>query len=314
MLTIFAIPKAFRGIFDNIQVNAIASWLELKPSPQVILFGDDEGTAELAARLGVDHVPEVDRNSYGTPLMPSVFLKGQTLAKYPLVAYVNSDIILMSDFMKAVQKLADEYGRSNFLGVGRKTVIPISDLIDFGDPDWELKLKERAASEGEHVTYDSDFFVFPRGLYESIPDFAIGRCYWSSWLMFDARRRGVPMIELTDAVLTVESKHDYSHATSTGGAARLFGVEFRLNKAHFKGCSYYTTVNASRLLGPQGFVSSPASRHLLSLWVRSLYWVYFFLKGTSYPYSIPFIYVARWLRAVGLRITARQRQVEKRPV
>ena len=26
-----------------------------------------------------------------------------------------------------------------------------------------------------HVTYDSDFFIFPKGLYDNIPRFAIGR-------------------------------------------------------------------------------------------------------------------------------------------
>jgi len=312
MLTIFAIPKAFKGIFENIQINAITSWLQLDPKPQVILLGDDEGTAEVAARLGVEHVTSVDRNSYGTPLMPAIFQQGQARARYPTVAYVNSDIILLSDFMSAVETLTSEYGTSAFLGVGRKTVIPITELLDYGDPAWESKLRRRAAVEGEHVTYDSDFFVFPKGLYEAIPDFAIGRCYWSSWIMFDARRRRIPMIDLTQAVLTVEPKHDYSHAKSTGGASRLSGVEFRMNKAHFKGCRYYTTVNASRLLTPEGFAPAPASRHVLSLWVRSLYWVYFFLKGTSYPYSIPLIYIARWLRAIGMRISSLQKQVQKR--
>ena len=85
-----------------------------------------------------------------------------------------------------------------------------------------------------------------------------------------------------------------------------------MNKAHFNGCRYYTTVNASRLLTPEGFAATPASRHVLSLWVRSLYWVYFFLKGTSYPYSIPLIYIARWLRAIGMRISSLQKQVQKR--
>jgi hypothetical protein len=312
MLTIFAIPKAFKGMFENIQLNAITSWLRLDPRPQVILLGDDEGTADVAGRLGVQHVSDVDRNSYGTPLMPSIFQQGQAHATRPIVAYVNSDIILLPDFMTAVKTLTDEYRATAFLGVGRKTVIPITELLDFQAPDWESKLRRRATVEGGRVTYDSDFFVFPKGTYQTIPDFAIGRCYWSSWLMFDARRRRIPMIDMTRAVLSVEPKHDYSHAKSTGGASRLSGVEFRMNKAYFKGCRYYTTVNASRLLTPDGFAPVPLSRHVLSLWVRSLYWVYFFLKGTSYPYSIPLIYVARWLRAIALRISSIQRQGHKR--
>jgi hypothetical protein len=46
MLTIFAIPKPFRGHIGVIQRNAICSWLELRQACEIILLGDDEGTAE----------------------------------------------------------------------------------------------------------------------------------------------------------------------------------------------------------------------------------------------------------------------------
>ena len=59
MLTIFAIPKAFKGQFDAIQHNAIRSWVQLDPKPEVVLFGDDEGTAEIANELGLRHIPEI---------------------------------------------------------------------------------------------------------------------------------------------------------------------------------------------------------------------------------------------------------------
>ena len=49
MLTLFSTPKPFRGHIAVIQTNAIRSWLELEPACEVILFGDEEGTAEVAA-------------------------------------------------------------------------------------------------------------------------------------------------------------------------------------------------------------------------------------------------------------------------
>jgi hypothetical protein len=52
-LTIFAVPKVFRGHIAVIQRNAIASWTRINPRPDVILFGTDEGTAEVASELGV---------------------------------------------------------------------------------------------------------------------------------------------------------------------------------------------------------------------------------------------------------------------
>ena len=59
MLTIFATPKPFRGHIAVIQRNAIRSWTLLRPACEIILMGNDEGTAEIAAEFGVRHVPEI---------------------------------------------------------------------------------------------------------------------------------------------------------------------------------------------------------------------------------------------------------------
>ena len=67
MLTLFAIPKNFRGHIATIQRNAIASWTRLIPRPEIFLFGGEEGTAEIAHELGLRHFPEVARNEFGTP-------------------------------------------------------------------------------------------------------------------------------------------------------------------------------------------------------------------------------------------------------
>jgi len=37
-LTIFAIPKAFRGHIGVIQRNAIETWTRMRPAPQVLLL------------------------------------------------------------------------------------------------------------------------------------------------------------------------------------------------------------------------------------------------------------------------------------
>ena len=77
MLTIFGIPKAFEGHFEVIQRNAIQSWTRLSPRCQILLFGDEKGTAEVAAELGVRHIPAVDRNEFGTPLLNSIFAQAE---------------------------------------------------------------------------------------------------------------------------------------------------------------------------------------------------------------------------------------------
>jgi hypothetical protein len=296
MLTIFGLPKAFTGKFDVIQKNAIRSWARLQPHPEIILFGDDEGTAEMAGEIGARHEPEVIRNEYSTPRVDRLFAQAQAVAGNDLMCYVNSDIILMSDFMDAVQKVSMEFEGRQFLGVGRKRNFTIEEPIDFANPLWESILKADAAERGEFVTYDSDHFLFRRGMWDTMPPFAIGRCYWSSWFMWEARRKDRALIDMTRTAITVESKHDYSHARSTGSAARLSGPEYRANKRLFKGCRYYTTLNATHILVGGNLEPAPARNRLRSWVVRFDYYVYFLLKGTLYPYSLPLILVGRFAR------------------
>jgi len=75
MLTLFATPKAFRAHTGIIQRNAITSWTRLNPRPEIILFGDDEGTSAIARELGLRHVPEIAHNHTGAPMLDDLFAK-----------------------------------------------------------------------------------------------------------------------------------------------------------------------------------------------------------------------------------------------
>ena len=105
MLTLFTIPKAFQGHTGIIQRNAIKSWTLLDPGCQVILVGDDDGTDKAAEELNVRHISDVKRNEFGTPLLNHSFQLAEAEAAFPLICHVNADIILMSDFIEAVQRV-----------------------------------------------------------------------------------------------------------------------------------------------------------------------------------------------------------------
>lgn len=309
-LTIFTSPKAFRGIFDVIQRNAIQSWTVLQPRPEIILVGDDFGVAEAARKYGCIHAQGLAANEYGTPLISSIFSLAQQVASNDLLCYLNSDIILLSDFIPAMSAALDLINSERFLLVGRKTTVEIREPIDFANNDCEVSLRKKAAASGWQGTYDSDFFVFRKGMLLDVPAFAIGRCYWTQWFMYDTRRKNAPMIDMTNVILSVESRHDYSHVASTGNAKRISGVEFRLNRRLFKGCRYYTTVDASHVMTKSGLVKRPFGSVFLSWIVRADYYIYFLLKGGLYPYSLPLILVGRWLRSgIGFLMGRRRRFV-----
>ncbi len=105
MLTIFAIPKPFKGQIEIIQRNAIQSWTLIRPTPEILLFGDDRGTEEVAREFGVRHFPNIERNEYGTPLINSIFDTARKEAANHLICYANSDIIFPTSLLEAIKRL-----------------------------------------------------------------------------------------------------------------------------------------------------------------------------------------------------------------
>src|SRR6266576_4985363 len=93
-LTIFSAPKAFKGHFGFIQQNAIRSWLSLRPKPTIILFCNEDGTAEVLRGLDVQLVSDIATNSFGTPLVSDMFRQADSRATSDVVAFVSADVIL----------------------------------------------------------------------------------------------------------------------------------------------------------------------------------------------------------------------------
>jgi hypothetical protein len=205
-LTVFAIPRAFERHIGVAQRNAIQSWCALKPRPRVILLGDDPGTAETAREFGCVHIPDLDRNEFGTPLLGSIFAKAHAEADGGLMLFVNSDIILAEGLGAAIQACPD----SPFLLTGRRTHLIVRDELDFAGGTWREALARRVASKGLLGGPTAmDYFVFPHGLFGDVPNFAIGRGWWDHWLAAEALRRGAQLIDASDAVLAVHQDHGF---------------------------------------------------------------------------------------------------------
>ncbi len=211
MLTLFALPKAFKGHFGIIQKNAIKSWTLLEPAPQVILFGKDEGIAEVARELGVTHIPEVKCNEYGTPLLNAAFAEAEKKSSNPIMCYANADVIFLSDFIPALQEVQKTFPK--FLLFSQRWDTPITEPYPFDEKDWEKKLREWAIRERPpgQLWGLADYFVYPRGTITEMPPLAIGRTAFDNWILFRARELRVPVINATGKIFVVHQKHDYSH-------------------------------------------------------------------------------------------------------
>jgi hypothetical protein len=227
MITIFTVPKPFSGHISIIQRNAIQSWKLLHPMCEIILLGEDEGTAGVAKTFGLRHISEIARNQFGTPLVSSIFKVAESAASYEILCYVNADIILMGDFMFAIQRFAKL--RRKFLAVGQRHDLEIGHAIQFSELDWEQKLRNLVVTKGKlHPPYGIDYFIFRKSTFNDIPAFALGRTAWDNWLIYHARCLHIPVIDATGTITAIHQNHGYGHVK--GGFQQIWkGAESKEN-------------------------------------------------------------------------------------
>jgi hypothetical protein len=209
-ITLFSTPKPFTDPHINIiQRNAIHSWIALGPDVDVILIGDEPGLEETARDIGVKFIPEVARNDFGTPLVPSIFNQARETSKGEILLYINADIILLPEVLDVINEVRKL--EKDFLIVGRRWDLSITEEIDFST-NWISDLTINLEKEGKlRAPTAIDYFIFPRHLYKEIPPFAIGSAGWDNWMIFFGIEQPWPVIDATPSLRVIHQNHDYSH-------------------------------------------------------------------------------------------------------
>lgn len=265
MITIFSCPKPFRNHINTIQRNAIKSWMLLRPTPEIILMGNEEGTAQISKEFGIDHISEVEQNEFGTPLVNDLFAKAEKAARNLLMCYVNTDIILMRHFLPAVQMAYQQ--KPGSLIAGRRWDLNLIEPLEFS-LNWEQTLLEIVAREGKpHAETGIDYFVFPKGLWDKIPPFALGRTIWDNWLIYRACSQEVPTVDLTAMSIVVHQNHDYAH--HPGGSKALYkGEEAKSNLDLAGGYAHTYTLRDTKYKITKGKVKRKIVIPFLSYYYR----------------------------------------------
>jgi hypothetical protein len=205
--------------------------------------------AEAAAEWGAEHLKEVARNESGTPLVSSIFSLAQQRARHELMCYVNADILLLEDFLPSVKRVGQELDR--FLMVGRRWDLEVKEPLSF-DPAGRERLRRQLSVAGrKHPPAGSDYFVFRRGEFADVPEFALGRAGWDNWMIYAARAKRLAVVDATDSVTIIHQTHDYGHLPGGQPHYRLPESETNLRLAGGREM-IFTLKDATWRLGPSG--------------------------------------------------------------
>lgn len=249
MPAIFTIPKPFTDPHIKIiQTNSIKSWTKMGQDYEIFIIGDEPGMAELAKELNVKQIKEVKKNKFGTPLLSSAFTLARESSRSEILIYVNSDIIFspnLNDIFKFLPK-------GDFLAAGRRWDLDINNYLDFNNPNWQNSLEEDVKKNGRlHSPAGIDYYIFPKELLPDLPDFAVGRVGWDNWVIYEAKRKKIPLIDITEFAIVIHQNHNYPSFNK--GVQRKTNPEAKKNKALAKeACFIYNLEDADFKLTPNG--------------------------------------------------------------
>ena len=212
-LTIFTAPKPFLDPhIATIQRNAIQSWRQLGTEVSIILHGDDPGVAEAAAEFDCIHIPDVACNEKGVPYIDDMFRRTRQVSDAPVLAIINTDIILFPDFLETARTAAASFEK--FVLVGRRWDLDITEPLGFA-PGWEARLRQAVRSEGKLKTPNAtDYFVFSHNVLVDVPNFTIGRAGWDNWMIYHSISQPWKILDASREITVVHQNHDYSHLPS----------------------------------------------------------------------------------------------------
>jgi hypothetical protein len=211
--------KKFKPPYDKIQHSAMFSWKAnnievLVPDNEIGVKDACQGYSNMRLIPGVKRAREIGFPNQ-SPIVRDMIAKALPLIKTPMVALINSDILILPDFSERIEKILKRYGFDIYM-VGTRLDIKLNVCVD-SEKNYEKVLKE------ERKIYDkstsSDVFITSKFMWRKIihemPEFILGRYGWDNWLHTIAEIKGFRKYNCTDALTTLHCNHDHNHILLT---------------------------------------------------------------------------------------------------
>jgi hypothetical protein len=220
--------KPFQGEANIHQMNALRSWIRICGNPEILVFGDVPGLAPVAELLGLTVIPDFPRGEDGRVRVDEVFAYAQKNGKFDLQVFVNGDIILMEDFIKAVNAIR----LPRFMMIGQRTDVDVKEMLDFA-PAADLKpVRADLIQRGElHAAWGLDYFAYVRGSIPKLPPLYVGAAGWDNLMILCCLRNRVPVVDATGDVRIFHQNHAYFGMRECASAQNNLAVAKSIDKA-----------------------------------------------------------------------------------
>ena len=250
MISFFTTMKPFTGHNGVIQRNALRSWAQLTPRPEIIIMGEADGVEEICAELDCRHVPDIQVSEKGVPYVDAMFRKANEIATHDILCFSNGDIIFMDDLIQTVTYVSTRHQR--YVIAGQRVDVDITEQIVF-EAGWQLACKSYAQRNGNlHGPDGIDYFVFSKGILDDLPPLVVGRQGWDNYLIYHVISQGIPFIDATASMIVIHQNHDY-HYVPGGRVALLDSADTKQNRQRLSDVAgrVYTLLDAKYVFDGQ---------------------------------------------------------------
>ena len=194
--------------YDFRAYNAVKSWQKAFPNAKVFLFGEECRYDT----LDVDIVRYVERRYVSeVPLLNDIFsfLALRLADPGELIMYANADICFFPGADGVLHDARNRFGNAPFLLTGQRTNYKVKNKIDWDNREAIATLVKNVLRRGKKMhPCGVDYFIFNQSTFPlGIPAFAVGRCTFDQYLVYDCLARGVPVLDATAKILALHQKH-----------------------------------------------------------------------------------------------------------
>ena len=241
---------------SGIHQEVINNWLSLGNDIQPILFYNQSNPTILdsqALSMGWIGLPIGRTNKYGTPKLKHFYASVTKTIKSQFYGFCNGDIFFddgMKNTLKQILK-HKTISKKTALVIGRRTNIEYQDYHTFrvSHSNHTNSLNQIANSKGSlYIEGAEDYFfvymphTFP---WDNIKDVVIGRPYYDNYLVSEAIKHKVSVIDATNTILSVhltgvDGNHAGSRNIDKAYNIELIGKTYPYGLGSTSSAQYYT--------------------------------------------------------------------------